>query len=92
MSAKAPPCYQSMARISDLLKNCSSTEGLGIDFGGGLYQVEVDYLVENEWAQTTDDIVWRRSKKGLRLSADQIEGLAQYLLQLRQRTDGSNAA
>ena len=76
-------------RISTLLKNCTSAEDLGIAFGGGLYQVEVDYLVSREWAQTTDDIVWRRSKKGLRLTTSEIETLAQYLSQARETSNGS---
>lgn len=67
-------------RLTQLLKGCSAVEHLGISFGGGLYQVEVDYLIAHEWAQSTDDILWRRSKKGLRLSAQQVEALAQYLM------------
>ena len=34
---------------------------LGRDFGGGLYEAEVDYLVREEWARTVDDVLWRRS-------------------------------
>jgi glycerol-3-phosphate dehydrogenase len=39
----------------------------------------VDYLVADEWAQTTDDILWRRTKMGLLLNKDQVETLRQYL-------------
>jgi glycerol-3-phosphate dehydrogenase len=41
---------------------------LGEDLGDGLYEAEVRHLVENEWARTTDDILWRRSKLGLYVS------------------------
>lgn len=52
---------------------------MGEDFGCGLYQAEVDYLCKNEWAQTTDDILWRRTKQGLRLSSQQTQNLKLYL-------------
>ncbi len=45
---------------------------LGKHFGGLLYQAELDYLVEHEWARTAEDVLWRRSKKGLQLSTEKI--------------------
>ena len=48
-----------------ILDGCTSLADLGRDFGGGLYQREVDYLVAHEWAETAEDILWRRSKLGL---------------------------
>ena len=51
----------------------------GRDFGGGLRQAEVDYLVAEEWAVTAEDVLWRRTKLGLRLSAEQVAGLRDYL-------------
>ena len=41
---------------------------MGHDFGAGLTAREVDYLIANEWAETADDILWRRTKLGLRLT------------------------
>jgi glycerol-3-phosphate dehydrogenase len=41
--------------------------------------MEVRYLVANEWAQTAEDIVWRRSKLGLRLMPPQVQALNQWL-------------
>ena len=52
---------------------------LGRDFGAGLSQAEVDYLVEREWARTAEDVLWRRSKLGLRLNEGQVAALADYL-------------
>ncbi|MFE8730488.1 glycerol-3-phosphate dehydrogenase C-terminal domain-containing protein, partial [Aeromonas hydrophila] len=43
-------------------------EPRGQHFGAGLYESEVRYLIEREWACTLEDILWRRSKLGLRLS------------------------
>jgi len=51
----------------------------GRDFGGGLCQAEVDYLRAEEWAQSADDILWRRTKLGLVLGAEQQAALAGYL-------------
>lgn len=51
----------------------------GRDFGSGLCQAEVDYLVAEEWARTAEDILWRRTKLGLRLSAEQQAQLGAYL-------------
>ena len=52
---------------------------LGCDFGAGLTAREVDYLVREEWAVTADDILWRRTKMGYRLSQEQVAALSAYL-------------
>lgn len=52
---------------------------LGRHFGAGLYEAEIDYLRCNEWARTAEDILWRRSKLGLRLSSAEAAALAEYL-------------
>jgi glycerol-3-phosphate dehydrogenase len=51
----------------------------GRDFGGGLRQAEVDYLVAEEWAVSAEDVLWRRTKLGLRLSKEQAAELEKYL-------------
>jgi len=56
----------------------------GIDFGGGLYEAEVRYLVENEWARTAEDILWRRSKLGLHTPPETAENLDSFLKQLSE--------
>ena len=52
---------------------------LGEHFGGGLYEREVSYLVEHEWAQEAGDILWRRTKAGLHMTPQQREHFARYL-------------
>jgi glycerol-3-phosphate dehydrogenase len=52
---------------------------MGIDFGGGLYEREVDWLVREEWANTADDILWRRTKLGLHVPAEGAVRLADWL-------------
>lgn len=51
----------------------------GRDFGAGLCQAEVDYLCRHEWAISAEDVLWRRTKLGLKLNADQQAGLKDYL-------------
>jgi len=50
-------------------------------FGADLSEREVDWLVRTEWASTAEDILWRRSKLGLRLTPAQVTALEQYLAQ-----------
>ena len=54
-------------------------DDLGRDFGAGLTEAEVDYLRRAEWARAASDILWRRTKLGLRLSAAQSAALADYI-------------
>jgi glycerol-3-phosphate dehydrogenase len=62
-------------RVSKVLGNAKSLADLGQSFGATLTEREVRYLMANEWACTADDIVWRRSKLGLRLSAEEIAAI-----------------
>jgi len=52
---------------------------LGEDFGAGLTEREVRYFVEHEWAQTAEDVLWRRTKAGLLMSPAQRERVAKVL-------------
>jgi glycerol-3-phosphate dehydrogenase len=52
---------------------------LGRHFGAGLYEAEVRYLIEHEFARTADDIAWRRTKLGLRMSQAEQQSLAAWI-------------
>lgn len=65
--------------ISALLVNCKKTEDLGRNFGANLYQREIDYLISNEWAKTTEDILLRRTKLYYTFPSENIPELAAYL-------------
>ena len=54
------------ARIDTLL-----ARNLGAEVAPGLFEAELNYLHEHEWARSADDVLWRRSKLGLHLSAAQ---------------------
>ncbi|TNC82033.1 MAG: glycerol-3-phosphate dehydrogenase [Oleiphilus sp.] len=61
------------------LETASKPQDLGEDFGSGLTRAEVDYLIEKEWARCAEDILWRRSKLGLRLTDEQVQHLQSYV-------------
>ncbi len=66
-------------RIHVLLGEAVSLADLGQHFGADLYEAEVRYLLENEWAVSAEDILWRRTKLGLRLNAADVSSLEEYL-------------
>jgi glycerol-3-phosphate dehydrogenase len=54
-------------------------DDLGPRFAGDLTGAEVRYLIENEWAQTADDVLWRRSKLGLHATPEQRSALSRFM-------------
>ena len=69
--------YGTKARV--LLGAAKTTADLGLHFGADLHAQEVDYLVANEWARTAQDVLWRRTKLGLRFNGDEVAALEAYL-------------
>jgi glycerol-3-phosphate dehydrogenase len=67
-------------RTSRVIEGASSERELGKDFGAGLRAREVAYLKSEEWAETADDVLWRRTKAGLAL-APEARGRAAEALQ-----------
>jgi glycerol-3-phosphate dehydrogenase len=74
-------------KTAEVLSGAKSRADLGRDFGAGLTEAEVAYLMRREWAEEAADVVWRRSKLGLRLSAAEIAALDSYMAQ-RRKTSG----
>ncbi len=62
-----------------VLRSVRSEADLGIHFGAQLFEREVDYLIRHEWAQTGDDVLWRRTKAGLDMSEAERIRLDQYV-------------
>ncbi|MCE6004414.1 glycerol-3-phosphate dehydrogenase [Acinetobacter junii] len=67
------------SRIWNILGEAVSIDQLGLGFGHGLFAKEVDYLCRFEWATTSEDILWRRSKLGLVFAQNEIDRLDAYL-------------
>ncbi len=65
--------------VPDILGTAKSMVDLGRLFGADLTEAEVSYLMRNEWAMTAEDIVWRRTKLGLRLSKSEIADLDSHM-------------
>ena len=61
-------CHAYGSRIGAVLGDARDWRDLGTDYGAGLTEREVSYLVKNEWAREPTDILWRRSKLGLHMS------------------------
>ncbi len=66
-------------RARALLGKAASKADLGKHFGAGLYECEVRYLVLHEWACEAEDVLWRRTKLGLKLSAAEAQALERFM-------------
>lgn len=65
--------------VHDLLGDADTIEDLGQHFGADLYEKEVRYLIEKEFAFETEDILWRRSKLGLFMKIDETSALNRFI-------------
>lgn len=73
------------ARTERIVGRATSTAGLGRHFGAHLYEAEVRYLVANEWAQTPEDVLHRRTKQELHMSPEERSAFAVWFeAELRQ--------
>lgn len=70
---------------TSILGNAKTTSDLGQDFGATLFEAEVNWLINHEFALTAEDIVWRRTKLGLRLTAEQISDLDLWMQSKQER-------
>lgn len=66
-------------RAFDLLDGAQRPSDLGQYFGAGLYETEVAFLIRHEWAQSCEDILWRRSKLGLHMNEKERADLEKYM-------------
>jgi glycerol-3-phosphate dehydrogenase len=66
-------------RAAKMLGEAKSADDLGRWFGAGLTEAEINYLISTEWARTTEDIIWRRSKLGLRLTSSEVAALDAWI-------------
>lgn len=63
----------------EIIGKAQSTADLGMHFGHGLYEAEARWLIDREWAQTPQDILWRRTRLGLKFSDGQVRTLEHWL-------------
>jgi glycerol-3-phosphate dehydrogenase len=75
-------------RTWTLLRGVRAASDLGWTFGADLSECEVNYLMAEEWADTAADVVWRRTKLGLRMTASEIQNLDAWMAARRGRPRG----
>ncbi|MEP1442230.1 MAG: glycerol-3-phosphate dehydrogenase [Hyphomicrobiales bacterium] len=70
-------------RAFKFLEDATSMEDMGQDFSGdtdaGLYAREIDYLIDYEWVRDADDVLWRRSKLGIKIKGEAVTQLQTYI-------------
>ncbi|MEM1432033.1 MAG: glycerol-3-phosphate dehydrogenase [Pseudomonadota bacterium] len=74
----------------DVLGDAGQVSDLGRRFGADLTEREVEWLMRHEYARTADDVLWRRTKLGLRFSAEEVKALAAFME--KTRADRSRTA
>ncbi len=67
------------SKVHALLRDTHTMSELGEHFGGGLYAREVQWFIDQEWARTAEDILWRRTKCGLHMTPAERQRLTDYL-------------
>ena len=67
------------ARLEGVLGSAQSWSDLGTRFGADLSEAEVRYLMQHEWAESADDVLWRRTKLGLQFSDSEKEALNAFM-------------
>ena len=70
-------CYGTDARA--ILGTAKTKADLGQHFGGTLYECEVRWMIEKEWAVNAEDVLWRRTKQGLFLTSKEATMLNDYM-------------
>jgi glycerol-3-phosphate dehydrogenase len=66
-------------RLDRILGDAVSFDDLGQRFGEELTAAEVRYLMRHEFAQTAEDILWRRTKLGLRVGPEAVAALSRFM-------------
>jgi glycerol-3-phosphate dehydrogenase len=93
LAARHPELPRALARrwsrsYGSLVELLLRGRGLGNEVAPGLFEAELRYLCEHEWARSADDVLWRRSKLGLHLGDSEREAVARWFAQ-RQSAPGS---
>ncbi|MDC0609418.1 glycerol-3-phosphate dehydrogenase [Vibrio sp.] len=67
-----------------LLESVNDENDMGIRFANDVYQVEIDYMIQNEFVKNGEDFLWRRTKLGLYLNEEEQQSIASYIEQKTQ--------
>jgi len=75
-------------RLKDMIGGARSLADLGRPFGAGLYETELNWLGDREFARTADDVLWRRTKLGLVMSAEEAAAVEEWFVRSRRPSEG----
>ncbi len=75
---------------SAILGDAKKVADLGKQFGATLTEKEVSWSMEQEYSQSAEDVVWRRTKLGLLMDCDQISVLDQFIKNAREKNIDQN--
>lgn len=67
-------------RVWRLIGDSKCAADLGARFGTDLSEAEVRYSMDHEWARRAEDLVWRRTKLGLRMTGEEIGRLDDWMV------------
>jgi glycerol-3-phosphate dehydrogenase len=73
-------------RVEQILGRAQNMGDLGVRFTSDLTEAEVRYLVAHEWARTADDVLYRRSKLGLKATEQEVAALSEFISSLAARS------
>lgn len=76
-------------RVRDILRGAKRLADLGDYLGENVYEAEIRYLVAHEWAQTLEDILWRRSKLGLHTTEDTQKKMKKVLKKIQAKKESA---
>jgi len=76
-------------RIAEVLGDAASMAELGPAVAPGLHERELRYLQEQEWACSADDVLWRRSKLGLRFTPQQRDQVGAWMQRHARSKEGA---
>lgn len=71
-------------KTSDLLAGVQTIEDLGQHFGADLYEREVRYQMDHEWSRTSEDVLFRRTRLGIRFNVEETVDLDRFMSQNRR--------
>jgi glycerol-3-phosphate dehydrogenase len=75
-------------RLKDMIGDAGSLADLGRHFGAGLYERELAWLRDREFARTAEDVLWRRTKLGLVMTAENKRAVEDWFVSSRRPSEG----
>jgi glycerol-3-phosphate dehydrogenase len=66
-------------RAWKIVGHARTVDDLGRNFGLSLFECEVAYLMDHEWAKSAEDVIWRRTKLGITMDRQQVSDLETWM-------------